>query len=50
MSRARKKQFLKSNGIAEVSGMLEEHLTVGRYSEREIILNALTIDDQSQVS
>jgi len=50
MSRAREKQFLKSNGIAEVSGTLEEHLTVGRYSEGEIILNALTKDDQSQMS
>ena len=44
------KQFLKSNGIAEVSGMQEEHLTVGRCCEREIILNALTRDDQPQMS
>jgi hypothetical protein len=50
MSRAREKQFLKSNGIAEVSGMVEEHLAVGRCSEREIILNALIRDDQSQLS
>jgi len=39
MSQAREKQFLKSNGIAEVSGMVEEHLTVGRCSELEIILS-----------
>jgi len=50
MSRAREKQFLKSNGIAEVSGMVEEHLTVRGYSEREIILNALISDDHSQMS
>ena len=29
--------------------MVEEHLTVRGYSEREIILNALIRDDQSQL-